>query len=56
MFSDAAADARASAMIYLMFTYRACNVEPYAYLIQALGKLPQRVLDIDVTGLLPFDF
>jgi hypothetical protein len=43
-------------MIYLMLTYRACNVEPYAYLIQALSEFPQRALDIDVTGLLSFNF
>jgi transposase len=44
-------------MIYsLMVTCRACNVEPYAYLVHVLTELPQRVPDADVTDLLPFNF
>src|SRR5471032_2594976 len=57
MFSDTVAGAKASAMIYsLMLTCRACNVEPYAYLVRVLSELPQRALDADVTDLLPFNF
>lgn len=57
MFSDTVAGAKASAMVYsLMLTCRACNVEPYAYLVHALTELPQRAPDADVTDLLPFNF
>lgn len=34
---------------------RACNVEPYAYLLHVLTELPQRAPDADVTDLLPFN-
>jgi hypothetical protein len=37
-------------------TCRACNVEPYAYLVHVLTELPQRAPDADVTDLLPFNF
>ena len=57
LFSDTVAGARASAMIYsLMLTCRACNVEPYAYLVRVLSELPQRAPDADITDLLPFNF
>lgn len=57
MFVDSVAGAKASAMIYgLMLTCRACDVEPYAYLVHVLTKLPQRPPDADVTDLLPFNF
>jgi hypothetical protein len=39
-----------------MLTCRACNVEPYAYLVHVLTELPQRSPDADVTDLLPFNF
>jgi hypothetical protein len=43
-------------MVYsLMLTCRACNVEPYAYLLHVLTKLPQRAPDADITDLLPFN-
>lgn len=43
-------------MVYsLMLTYRACNVEPYAYLLHVLTELPQRAPDADITDLLPFN-
>jgi hypothetical protein len=51
------ATAKASAIVYsLMLTCRACNVEPYAYLVHVLTELPQRAPDADVTDLLPFNF
>lgn len=57
LFADTVAGAKASAMIYsLMLTCRACNVEPYAYLLDVLTKLPQRAADADVSDLLPFNF
>jgi transposase len=57
MFSGTVAGAKASAMIYsLMLTCRACNVEPYAYLVRVLSELPQRASDADVSDLLPFNF
>ncbi|QKM57730.1 hypothetical protein CG017_05810 (plasmid) [Burkholderia glumae] len=57
LFSDTVAGAKASAMVYsLMLTCRACNVEPYAYLLHVLTELPQRAPDADITGLLPFNF
>jgi hypothetical protein len=57
LFSDTVAGAKASAMIYsLMLTCRACNVEPYAYLVHVLTELPKRAPDADVTDLLPFNF
>jgi transposase len=57
LFSDTVAGAKASAMVYsLMLTCRACNVEPYAYLVHVLTELPQRAPDADVTDLLPFNF
>jgi transposase len=44
-------------MVYsLMLTCRACDVEPYAYLLHVLTELPQRAPDADVTDLLPFNF
>jgi hypothetical protein len=44
-------------MVYsLMLTCRACNVEPYAYLLHVLTELPQRPPDADVSDLLPFNF
>ena len=43
-------------MVYsLVLTCRACNVEPYAYLLHVLTELPQRAPDADVTDLLPFN-
>ena len=57
LFADTIAGAKASAMIYsLMLTCRACNVEPYAYLLNVLTELPQRAADADVSDLLPFNF
>lgn len=57
LFSDTVAGAKASAMVYsLMLTCRACNVEPYAYLVHVLTELPQRGPDADVADLLPFNF
>jgi transposase len=57
LFSDTVAGAKASAMVYsLMLTCRACNVEPYAYLLHVLTELPQRAPDADITDLLPFNF
>ena len=57
MFSDTVAGAKASAMVYsLMLTCRACNVEPYAYLVHVLTELPQRAPDADISDLLPFNF
>lgn len=39
-------------MIYsLVPTCRACNVEPYAYLLHVLTELPQRAPHDDVTDL-----
>lgn len=56
-FSDTVAGVKASAMLYsLMRTCRACNVEPYAYLLHVLTDLPQRAPDADITDLLPFNF
>jgi transposase len=56
LFSDTVAGAKARAMIYsLMLTCRACNVEPYAYLVRVLSEVPQRALNADVTDLLPFN-
>jgi hypothetical protein len=44
-------------MVYsLMLTCRACNVEPYAYLLHVLTELPQRAPDSDISDLLPFNF
>lgn len=44
-------------MIYsLMLTCRACNVEPYDYLLHVLTELPQRAPDADIGDLLPFNF
>jgi transposase len=57
LFSDTVAGAKASAMVYsLMLTCRACNVEPYAYLLHVLTELPQRAPDADISDLLPFNF
>ncbi|OTP68786.1 IS66 family transposase [Caballeronia sordidicola] len=57
LFSDTVAGAKASAVIYsLMLTCRACNVEPYAYLLHVLTELPQRPPEADITDLLPFNF
>lgn len=55
--SAAGAGASASATIYsLMLTCRACDVEPYAYLVHVLTELPCRKAGDDVTDLLPFNF
>jgi transposase len=44
-------------MIYsLMLTCRACNVEPYAYLVHVLTEMPKRAPDADIGDLLPFNF
>jgi hypothetical protein len=57
LFADTVAGAKASAMIYsLMLTCRACNVEPYAYLLHVLTELPQRAPGADIGDLLPFNF
>jgi transposase len=57
LFHDTVAGAKASAMVYsLMLTCRACNVEPYAYLLHVLTELPQRAPDADISDLLPFNF
>jgi len=57
LFSDTVAGAKASAVIYsLVLTCRACNVEPYAYLLHVLTQLPQRAQDADISDLLPFRF
>ncbi|WP_444633880.1 IS66 family transposase [Cupriavidus oxalaticus] len=57
LFADTVAGAKASAMIYsLMLTCRACDVEPYAYLLHVLTELPQRAPDADISDLLPFSF
>jgi hypothetical protein len=40
----------------LVLTCRACNVEPYAYLLHVLTELPQRAPHDDITDLLPFNF
>jgi transposase len=56
LFSDTVAGAKASAIIYsLMLTCRACNVEPYTYLLRVLTELPQRAADADINDLLPFN-
>ncbi|MDT4830444.1 Transposase IS66 family protein [compost metagenome] len=57
LFADTVAGAKASAMIYsLMLTCRACDVEPYAYLLHVLTELPQRAPGADISDLLPFNF
>lgn len=57
LFSNSVAGADASAVIYsLMLTCRACDVEPYAYLLHVLTELPRRQAGDDVTDLLPFNF
>jgi len=57
LFSDTVDGAEASAMVFsLMLTCRACNVEPYAYLLHVLKELPQRAPDADVSDLLPFNY
>jgi hypothetical protein len=57
LFSHSVAGADASAVIYsLMLTCRACNVEPYAYLLHILTELPRRKPGDDVSDLLPFNF
>lgn len=57
MFSDTVAGAKASATIYsLMLTCRACDVEPYSYLLHVLTEMPTRAPDAEVTDLLPFNF
>jgi hypothetical protein len=56
LFSDTVAGAKASAMIYSrMVTRRACNVEPYAYLVNVLIESPQRAPDADISDLLPLN-
>jgi transposase len=57
LFSQSTAGADASAVIYsLVLTCRACNVEPYAYLLHILTELPRRKPGDDVTDLLPFNY
>jgi len=57
LFSDTVDGAKASATIYsLVLTCRACDVEPYDYLLHVLTELPQRAPDADVTDLLPFNY
>lgn len=57
LFSDTAAGAKASAVIYsLMLTCRACGVEPFAWLRHVLTEIPARGKNADITDLLPFNF
>jgi transposase len=57
LFSNSVAGADASAIIYsLMLTCRACDIEPYTYLLHILTELPRRRPGDDVTDLLPFNF
>jgi transposase len=57
LFSDTVAGAKASAIVYsIMLTCRACNCEPYSYLLHVLTEMPQRPNDADITDLLPFNF
>lgn len=57
LFSNSVAGADASAVIFsLMLTCRACDVEPYAYLLHILTELPRRQPGDDVADLLPFNF
>ncbi|WP_238984922.1 IS66 family transposase [Candidatus Glomeribacter gigasporarum] len=57
LFSDTAAGARASAVIYsLMLTCRACQVKPWDYLNEVLTELPKRPDDAEVNDLLPWHF
>jgi len=57
LFCDTVAGAKASAIIYsIMLTCRACNIEPYSYLLHVLTHMPQRPSDADITDLLPFNF
>ena len=57
LFSDTVAGAKASAVIYsLVLTYRACGVEPYAWLRHVLTELPARPTDADIGDLMPFNF
>jgi hypothetical protein len=57
LFSATVEGAQASAVIYsLMLTCRACDVEPYAYLLHVLTELPRRADDDDVSDLLPFNY
>ena len=39
-----------------MLTYRACGVEPHAWLLHVLTELPQRPPDADIRDLLPFNY
>lgn len=39
-----------------MLTCRACDVDPYDYLMHILTEMPQRASDADVTDLLPFRY
>jgi len=57
LFSDTEDGAKASATVYsLMLTCRACDVDPYDYLMHILTEMPQRAPDADVTDLLPFRY
>jgi transposase len=57
LFSDTAAGAHASAVVYsLMLTYRACDVERWAYLHAVLTELPRRPDCADISDLLPWRF
>jgi len=43
-------------MIYKqMLKRRACNIEPYAFLLHVLTTPPQRPPEADITDLLPFN-
>jgi transposase len=39
-----------------MLTCRACDIEPYAYLLHVLKELLRRAPDADISDLLPFHF
>jgi IS66 C-terminal element len=43
-------------MPIFVVVYRACDVEPYAYLHHVLTELPHRASDADISDLLPFNF
>jgi transposase len=57
LFSNSVAGADSSAVIFsLMLTCRACDVDPYGYLLHVLAELPRRQPGDDVTDLLPFNY
>jgi len=39
-----------------MLTCRACNVEPYAYLLCVLTEWRQHAPDAEISNLMPFNF